>query len=560
MKITALHCLLAIAVGGLSLAFATAGMAAGTGLLDPAFGSNGTATLFPGQDSDGSAIAVDGDQRILVAGGIDSAGTGLAFVARLLPDGTLDDTFGTGGAVTGTLVPEGPGDHTVPGSFWRTLYWVSPLESGRVLVLVGWPEHMGVNYNRERMSLVALTDTGVLDTAYGVDGIATLPYSETGLQPAGVTSSGSVTLVGSGGVVQVDPDGALVSGIGGEAPICPGFDEGVESTDSLRAAPLADGGSVVAISRGDTGEACVVRFNESGAVVGSFGGGAGRAVISTGSHMYLGYPAELADGSIMVPITSYEYTDNGAFPETDGYHDWKVGAVRMSATGDPVLGFGNAGLSLYPDDSRGEDARGILAGPDLTGVVHGTANDSHGQQRARVWRLSATGALLPIAGRPSAQPSSKMAAYEAMLPHGDGNLIAVGGLSIGSRTQAAVIRICGDIFGFESPEGSSEDDILVGSCVSDGYEGGGGDDRLYGLGGADALSGGAGNDRLAGDSGSDVLNGGPGRDRLRGGSGRDVIRSRDRTRDHIVCGSGYDTVYADRKDAVHQSCERVLRR
>ncbi|MCW2961853.1 MAG: hypothetical protein JWM90_2240 [Thermoleophilia bacterium] len=90
--------------------------------------------------------------------------------------------------------------------------------------------------------------------------------------------------------------------------------------------------------------------------------------------------------------------------------------------------------------------------------------------------------------------------------------------------------------------------------------GGSGNDSLFGQGGNDQLFGGAGKDRLFGGVGNDLLDGGPGADLLSGEAGRDRIIARDGVRDVIRCGSGFDTVIADRRDVVSRDCERVQRR
>jgi hypothetical protein len=99
--------------------------------------------------------------------------------------------------------------------------------------------------------------------------------------------------------------------------------------------------------------------------------------------------------------------------------------------------------------------------------------------------------------------------------------------------------------------GSARADTLRGTRLGDVLRGLGGNDRLFGEGGNDRLYGGSGNDRLVGGNGRDLLDGGP---------GADVISARDRTHDTIRCGSGRDTVTADRGDAVARDCERVSRR
>lgn len=95
--------------------------------------------------------------------------------------------------------------------------------------------------------------------------------------------------------------------------------------------------------------------------------------------------------------------------------------------------------------------------------------------------------------------------------------------------------------------GTSRSELIRGT----GGAGEGDDDGIKALGGAD---------RVTGLSGEDRIDGGAGRDVLDGGAGRDVLLARDGTVDTIRCGTGSDTVIADRGDRVARDCERVRRR
>ena len=53
-----------------------------------------------------------------------------------------------------------------------------------------------------------------------------------------------------------------------------------------------------------------------------------------------------------------------------------------------------------------------------------------------------------------------------------------------------------------------------------------------------------------------MLVGGGGWDTFRAGPGNDVIDAADGRAESVDCGSGFDTVYADRHDRLH-GCERV---
>jgi Ca2+-binding RTX toxin-like protein len=105
--------------------------------------------------------------------------------------------------------------------------------------------------------------------------------------------------------------------------------------------------------------------------------------------------------------------------------------------------------------------------------------------------------------------------------------------------------------------GSPLRDVINALDGNDTINGGVGDDELDGASGNDTIDGGPGADDLLGRSGADILIGGPGTDTLEGGSDNDRIEARDGEIDQITCGSGYDVVIADAKDAVASDCEVV---
>ena len=120
-------------------------------------------------------------------------------------------------------------------------------------------------------------------------------------------------------------------------------------------------------------------------------------------------------------------------------------------------------------------------------------------------------------------------------------------------------------------------DTVIGLSGNDRIKGGAGDDAIQADGtcppgaqdlescdqtrgtGNDGIYGGSGSDTLFGNVGNDTIAGGLGRDNLLGSAGDDRIYARDRERDSINCGSGRDTVFANRADSVSRNCERVHR-
>jgi len=93
-------------------------------------------------------------------------------------------------------------------------------------------------------------------------------------------------------------------------------------------------------------------------------------------------------------------------------------------------------------------------------------------------------------------------------------------------------------------------------------------DQVEGKGGDDTLTGGRGWNGLIGGTGKDTIKGGPGVDIIFAedevhqkttGENAQIKRKGSPQRDTITCGTGYDTVYADKIDKVAASCEVIER-
>ena len=74
-----------------------------------------------------------------------------------------------------------------------------------------------------------------------------------------------------------------------------------------------------------------------------------------------------------------------------------------------------------------------------------------------------------------------------------------------------------------APNGTPEDDILIGTPFADTINGFAGNDQIFGLGDDDMLNGGADDDLIEGGGGDDTINGGGGLDELFGGAGMDTL-------------------------------------
>lgn len=114
------------------------------------------------------------------------------------------------------------------------------------------------------------------------------------------------------------------------------------------------------------------------------------------------------------------------------------------------------------------------------------------------------------------------------------------------RDETAPVDIKIDDQANDGIEGEGDN---VTSDVED-VNGGNFQSSLVGTPGPNALTGGRGEDYMDGLAGTDLL---------AGGAEADALRSRDGTRETVVCGTGRDFVIADTLDKVRRSCERVDR-
>jgi RTX calcium-binding nonapeptide repeat (4 copies) len=131
---------------------------------------------------------------------------------------------------------------------------------------------------------------------------------------------------------------------------------------------------------------------------------------------------------------------------------------------------------------------------------------------------------------------------------------AVGTVMLGGLRRSALLAVALAAAALLAVSALAQAVGVTSAAVREGTPG---DDRLIGGGRDDVMIGKPGDDRLRGLGGDDTLVGGAGRDLLVGGRGDDTISSRDRARDTVRCGPGWDTVVADATDDVPGSCEHA---
>ena len=169
------------------------------GTLDTTFGKNGRVRIgfTPSGDDAAADVAIQPDGKIVVIGS--SFVLDRFALARLDPDGTLDDTFHADGKVTtnagdgtdsaGAVAIQPDGKIVVAGQSWT---------------LSGW----------DGIDVVRYETDGTMDPTFGTDGIATVDLTE-GSDGAGDMASG----------IALQPDGKIVvaGDAGGSAEFTSGF-------------------------------------------------------------------------------------------------------------------------------------------------------------------------------------------------------------------------------------------------------------------------------------------------------------------------------------------------
>jgi uncharacterized delta-60 repeat protein len=164
-----------------------------SGALDPTFGTGGRVrTDFGGRFDEASAVAVQSDGRIVVAGSSsDATGSDMA-VARYNSDGTLDTSF------------DGDGTALVDFGSEASARAVAVQPDGKV-VLAGWVSHpVGGGCCVADFALARLTSAGALDSSFDGDGqVVTdfLPGADNGhdaAQAVLVQADGRIVAAGAG--------------------------------------------------------------------------------------------------------------------------------------------------------------------------------------------------------------------------------------------------------------------------------------------------------------------------------------------------------------------------
>ena len=358
------------------------------GSLDTSFGAGGKVITDPGITSEGAALAVQSDGKIVVTGNAGSHPNRMTVVLRYTPDGVLDTTFGNNGVFFSSVM--------------KVSKDISILADDKIIIA-------GISDvpNLGRTQVLKLNANGSPDTTFGNNGIASSTYAYgSDTDKIAIQSDGKIVVSGRnlfnvprGLVHRFNPDGSPdpTFGTGGIREIDVG--------SSMYPGGLGlqpDGKIVLAGFRslpGSNTEIMLARLNSDGSFDSSFG--SGGFVFRDLSPDY--------DRAYNLVIQS-----DGKFVIGGQYDDNQAMLARFDSTGAVDTGFGTNGLLLLPAFNTSAIA---LQGTNL--IVTGSASSS-----IYLARVSSAGAIMLFRNENFVTGKNDQARDVAIQP--DGKIVAAG--------------------------------------------------------------------------------------------------------------------------------------
>jgi uncharacterized delta-60 repeat protein len=327
-----------------------------SGTLDLSFGTDGKVTTdFAGSGDEATAVAVQADRKLIVAGQATiNSGSDFA-VARYDSNGTLDPSFGTGGKVT-----------TDFGSPYEVATSVAVQPDGKIVVAGG-----SVIGDLSDFALARYDTDGTLDTGFGAGGkvltdfgVSAQAYS-VAVEPDGrIVVAGEANIDGNNDfeLVRYNSDGTLDTTFGSGGKVSTEFgllEQGFSYALGYSLALQPDGKIVVSgeAFMGDGSDFALARYNNDGTLDASFGTG-GKVTTNVGGRRDAAFSVAIQpDGTIIVAGLANIGRGSGfalARYESDGALDTTFGSGGEVTTDFGLLdqGFSVAhasSLAVQPD-------------------------------------------------------------------------------------------------------------------------------------------------------------------------------------------------------------------
>ena len=326
-----------------------------------------------------SAVAVDGDGNIVVAGYSNNGSDDDFALVRYDADGTPDTGFGASGIASTTI-----------GSYDDRGLAVA-IQSDDKVVVVGY----GNNGSDDDFALVRYNADGTPDTGFGASGIASTTigsYDDRGLAVA-IQSDGKVVAAGYSNngsdddftVVRYNTDGTLDTGFGTTTTgwLLTNIGSGDDRASAMEV--QADGKIVVVGNshNGSDDDFAVVRYNTDGTLDTGFG-------TSTSGIVTTGFGSGRDDVASSVAIQSDGKIVVAGHSIVSGQA--RIAVVRFNADGSLDTGFGTGGMVTTTIGSGHGTGSSVAIQPDGKVVVVGYGHNGSDNDFALV-RYNADGSL-----------------------------------------------------------------------------------------------------------------------------------------------------------------------
>jgi len=363
---------------------------AAPGDLDPTFGQGGHVLTtiadpnYPFFLPQTESMLVQPDGKILVCGRFWEDGISTwygTFIARYLPDGTLDTSFGTNGKVAVIeVLPGGYGSKAVGADM--------ALQSDGKIVLIG------SEVIAQKILVQRYTSDGVLDTTFGADGTVNVPRGYPPfLEGNSIVVQPDGKIVGTGWeytfpatpyydaslVFRLTADGAMDTSFGPSGTGIESFVNGYDGSKVL----LQPDGKILTVgmrwnpSYGLLGDILLIRYNPNGSLDSTFGTGGSATYTINGANVDTRDAAILPDGKILV----------GGYFSPNPYHSF---IARFNPDGSFDESFGSNGVVPISDDFGLEE---ILPDPSGKIVAVGNAFGGNNEYQFAIASFNANGSV-----------------------------------------------------------------------------------------------------------------------------------------------------------------------
>lgn len=313
------------------------------GRLDTSFSEDGKVTTDFGYDETGNAIALQADSKIVVDGSTDDVSIDAQFVlARYNPDGSLDASFDGDGRVKF-------GFFSLQDDYGTAV----ALQADGKIVVAGYA-YTGLDFD---IALARLNPDGSLDPSFDGDGRVTTDIAgHDDVHAIAIQGDGKIVVAGGDYyagmndiiLARYNPDGRLDPSFDGDGRVTTDI---LATDDYARDIVLQSDGKIV-VAGGTSWDFTLVRYNPDGSLGPSFGE-YGWVITDFFGGNDAGYGIALqANGKIIVAGVVNTGTD------------WDFGLARYNADGSLDVSLDGDGLVTTDVNGGYDDARDVVVQPD----------------------------------------------------------------------------------------------------------------------------------------------------------------------------------------------------